>query len=209
MRERLQIPLFIVFTLLLIGSVLTNLIRGVQLLGWSEIVLLVLVVFVAIGDRITNLRVSPTEFSMEQQPIEQQIHDLRVDNKRVDEAVKEEPPEKIIELVEYSLGQPRDVWSKLLFIRMTLRRLLRSLAEARGITFRPSAGIKTMNASLKQRGILDETLSHEVERIRNTTFRAEWGAGREASAEDLEFTLKNYGDVFAKLKEKMGSTLPT
>ena len=141
--------------------------------------------------------------------ISQQVRNYEEEVKKVDEFVSEaNSPDRIIEIVEYSLGRPRDVWGKLLMIRMTLRRLLRNTAEARGIQFRPTAGIITMRTHLKQSGIIDETLDREVERIRAATFTAEWGAGYEAHPEDVQFALKNYGGVFAKLKEKMSSTGP-
>src|SRR5829696_4068664 len=57
--------------------------------------------------------------------------------------------EKVVEVVESSFGRPRDTWSKLLLIRIILRRLLRRMAEVHGILpklpTKVTTGINTLN----------------------------------------------------------------
>jgi hypothetical protein len=115
----------------------------------------------------------------------------------VKELVSEEAPlDRIIEVIEGSLG-----WSKLIFIRMFLRLLLRSVAEAHGIHFKTTRGIERMNECLAKERIIDENLHNEIERIRDATFTAEWPFGKEPHPDNVEFTLENYEQVFARLKE--------
>src|SRR5215207_4588997 len=114
--------------------------------------------------------------------IGEQVRKVEEENDELDKVTSDEdPPDKIIEIVEYSLGKPRDVWGKLLMIRMALRRLLRSTADAHGIRFsRETTGIMTMNDRLKEKGIIDKDLHDVIETVHDATFTAEWGIGKEA-----------------------------
>jgi hypothetical protein len=115
--------------------------------------------------------------------------------------------EMIKKVVESSSGQPRDTWSKLLLIRIILRRLLRRMAEVHGISVsKKTAGIIRLKNTLAAKEVIDATLKEQVERIRDATFTAEWEAGDPPDPKNVQFTLDNYKDVFASLKKRMSST---
>jgi len=118
--------------------------------------------------------------------------------------------EKVVEVVESSFGRPRDTWSKLLLIRIILRRLLRRMAEVHGILpklpTKVTTGINTLNEVLAAEEKIEAALEEQVERIRDATFRAEWPDGRPPKPGNVEFTLDNYKDVFTRLKARMRST---
>ena len=66
MKDKLRILSFIIFTVLLMASVTYNAMRNAQLIGWPELVLIVVIMFVAIGKRFTKVVISPKEISIEQ-----------------------------------------------------------------------------------------------------------------------------------------------
>jgi hypothetical protein len=101
-----------------------------------------------------------------------------------------------------TLEHPRDTWTKLLLIRITLRRLLRKVADARGITYLPDASIISLASTFREQGIIDDLLAEQVEKIRSATFLVEWGSGGQPNLEDIKFTLGNYAKVFDALKER-------
>ena len=71
------------------------------------------------------------------------------------------------------------------------------MAKTHGIRFRKSTpGIRTLSNRLKEEGKIDQNLQRELGRIRAATFTAEWPAGIEASAKDVQFTLRTYKEVF-------------
>ena len=203
MRDKLQVAAFILFALLLAVSVMYNLtIKQVSLVGWPEILLIAALVFVAIGDKITKLAVTPQGVSIEQ-TVEQEVKELEKGIQKIDRFVEEDnPDEAITDIVADTLEYTRDTWSRLLLIRMILRRLLRKIADAHELTFSPTSSISSMTSALYQQGIIDSLLSEQVEKIRGATFLVEWGAGEEPRSKDVKFTLENYSTVFNSLKAR-------
>ncbi len=162
--------------------------------------------FVVFGDKITKLVISPKEISIEQ-TVEQKVKALKDDIKKIDEFIeKDNPTAKITDIVDDTLEHSRDTWSQLLLIRMTLRRLLRKIADSRGMNYSPTASISTMIHDFHQQGIIDDFLVERMEKIRNATFAVEWGAGESPELKDIKFTLENYAKVFSDLKERERSS---
>lgn len=180
-------------------SVIYNLTtKQASLVNWPEILLILVIAFIAVGDKISKMAISPNEVSIEQEVkgVEKTIQDI-------DKFVEEDSPTgKITDIVDDTLEHPRDTWSKLLLIRMTLRRLLRKIADLYNIKCSHTTSISSMAATFHEQGIIDDFLAAQVEKIRNATFVVEWGAGQPPSLEDIKFTLESYGKVFDALKDR-------
>jgi hypothetical protein len=201
MRGKLQVPAFLLFTLVLAASIIYNWTRQADLMGWPETVLLVVILLVAVGDQISRLIISPKEVSIETRTTEQRVRGLEQDLRKIDDYVAEDRPQtEITDIISDTLEHPRDTWSKLLLIRMTLRRLLRKIADGQGIAHSPTASISGITSTLHEQGVIDSYLAEQVERIRSATFLVEWGAGQPPSLEDVKFALEKYSQVFEALK---------
>lgn len=145
--------------------------------------------------------------------VQQRAHNFVDDVRKVDEAIsdfinEENSTGEIIEkVVESNSGWPRDTWLKLLLIRIILRGLLRRMTEVHGISVsKPTAGIRTLKNTLAAEQVIDATLNQQVERIRDATFTIQWPEGDPPDPQNVQYTLENYKDVFASLKERMRST---
>jgi ribosomal protein S13 len=155
------------------------------------------ILFTAVGNRFSKVVISPKEIS-----IEQMVENLESDIQKIEKFIDEEnPTNKIADIVEDTLEHPRDIWSKLLLIRTTLRRLLRNIADRHGMFYSPTASISRMIADFRQQEIIDDLLNEQIERIRNATFTVEWGAGQPPEPEEVKFVLENYNRVFNTLKD--------
>ena len=200
MRNKLYIPAFIFFILLLAGSVIYNLTtKQTSIVNWPEIVLILVIAFVAFGDKITRLRISPEG----ELTLEQEVKGVENDRQRIGKYIEgDELAYKITDIVDGTLEHPRDMWSKLLLIRMTLRRLLRIIADAHSIKVSTTPSISGMTATFRKQGIIDDCLAEQVNKIRSATFLVEWGAGGQPDLKDIKFTLDNYAKVFDALKDR-------
>ncbi len=203
-RERLQLFTVVIISFVLTASIIYNMFRQAPPVAWTEIILILVIVFVAIGDKISKLVISPQEVSIEQQTTEQMVEKLEKDIQEIDDFVEQDrPADGIVDIVDDTLEHPRDTWSRLLLIRMTLRRLLRKLADANRMDVSATASISSIASTFRRQGIIDEGLADQVEKIRSATFVVEWGAGEQPDLKDIKFTLENYTMVFDALKNQV------
>jgi hypothetical protein len=129
------------------------------------------------------------------------VKELKSDIKKIDSFIEEDESEtRISDLVGDTLDHPRDTWSKLLIMRAVLRRLLRKIADAHGMRYNEFASLTQMIEDFKGISIIEANLARDIERIRDATFTAEWGAGRPPEPGELQFALDNYQRVFEILK---------
>jgi hypothetical protein len=140
-----------------------------------------------------------------EQPLEQMNNALHKIEKYIEEDAS---TDKITDIVDDTLEHTRDVWFKLLLIRMTLRRLLLKISQAHGVKLPPSPSMRGMTSTFLAFGIIDTHLSEQVGRIRDATYTVEWGEGKSPKSQDVRFTLENYGEVFDALKKRAGSAAP-
>ena len=203
MNSRLRVWLFIILTMIVFLSLAYSFYSGASsLVGWPELVLGVILLFVGVGDQITKMVVSPSQISIEQS-VEGQVQQFADDNERINRFVTQDNSNvNITKIVDETLEHPRDTWSRLLIIRITLRRLLRMLCDTAKIPYHDTTSITHMSTELQKTRMIDKELANQIETIRNATFNVEWGAGPPASIDDIKFTLKQYSEVFAALKQR-------
>jgi hypothetical protein len=203
MRSKLRGSLFIILAILLFLSITYNFYSEANsLLGWAELLLGIALVFVGVGDQITKLSVSSSQIAIEQD-VESQVKQLSNDNDYIDRFVDRENSDiDITKVVDETLEHRRDIWSRLLLIRITLRRLLRMLSDTAGIPYHDTTSITHMFTELQKAGLIDKFLVNQIEIIRRATFSVEWGTRSPASVDDINFTLKHYHEVFTALKQR-------
>ena len=217
MSKSLRLFSFVVVTGMLIISVVYGVLKGeASIVGWYNIILVFLMVFLAVGERFTHVTFSPQGMTIEQNAEEaskeeKAVKEIERDVQTVERFVQGEGTlEEIIDLIEDSIEYPRDTWSKLLLIRITLRHLLRNLAKAHGLDYYgPTASLSRMTADLHARGIIDAFLAEQIEKMRSATFTVEWGGGEPPQPADVKFTLESYAKVFSSLKERASSIQST
>lgn len=199
MTDKLRTPAFILLSVLLLVSVTRGFLRP-EPVGWFEVILVVAVIFVAVGGRIKTLAISPKSLT-----VEQEVEKLSREMEKVDRFVEEDRPTNDVMDIVADPEHPRDIWTRLLFIRMTLRRLLRKVAAGHGLSYSPAVSISRMISDLLRQGIIDAVLAAEAEKMRNATFVVEWGAGSPPDPADIRFSLENYAKVFDALKRRVSS----
>lgn len=198
MKDVLRFSVFVLLIVFIAVGIVHNVRSSVQPVGWTELVLTALLVLTAIGDRFTKLRLRLTGLDIEQAVLQV--------TRTVDEvdalATGHDPGQRLADLVEHAGRNPRDVLSKLILIRMALRRMLRIVAESHRMQCGTTTSIASIVRMLLEGGAISEELAADVETIRNATFVAEWGAGDPPSREEIKFTLENYARVFQSLSRQ-------
>jgi len=200
MNDRLRIYAFGLFAVLLVVSVIRNLwLTGTSVINISELVLIVLIVFVVAIDKIKELVISPNEGIS----IKQAINNVEESNQKINAYIEGKTAQEITEIIKETLEHRQDIWLELLLIRMTLRRLLRKIADSHDIEFSSTASLSSMTKKFHEEGIIDSLLVEQINKLRDATFLVEWGAGKSPSLENVKFTLEEYGKLFRSLKDRV------
>ena len=195
-NDRLRMYAFGLFSVILVASVIHNLwVLETSAINWTDIVLIVLIVFIIGIDKIKKLVISPKDGII--------IDIFDKVTKAINAYVEGTTTKDITEIVKDTIEHRHDIWVQLLIIRMTLRRLLRKIAVAHGIEFSSTVAMSTMTKKFRDEGIIDSLLVDQIDKIRDATFLVEWGDGTSPNLENIKFTLEEYGNVFKSLKDRV------
>ena len=177
----------------------TSAIRGTEFLSFYVVVLLVILIFVAVGERITKIAISVKDGFFVEQSVQRDVQ-------RFEEmglaliAYRDGPSLSSLNALLSRLDEKgRDAWSKLIIIRLSLRATLRGLSKPYDPNLSESASLLGMLRLIKSKSVIGEEDFADLERIRIATYFAEWGAGDPPSSRDVEFVLSTAPRILRKL----------
>lgn len=204
---------FIVFVVVLAGDLI---LKGwadpkATLLGNHELGLLALMIFVGAGDRIVEFVVGKAGLKIKQN-VEKQAREAEKDMSTLASIGRDPRPDVVDKLLSGATGQDKDVWSRLVVYRLTMRLLLRRLCASFGMKLNDTTAFVTMLTFLKEKAAIPEKLRKNIEDVRDATFFFEWGTGRSPSASQIKDTLEIAPKVIKELEsivtrdQKAGAT---
>lgn len=184
------------------GNERTLLIIGMMALVFFMVLIVAIMAWVR-PDSLYGKSALPKMKNKEELSYKESIERMNDSIKRIDEYVgKINATEKITTIVDDTLEHTKDMWIKLLLIRITLRRLLLKIASSNSMTFPPATSISKMLSTFRNAGIIDQYLFSEVDMIRNATYTVEWGQGTSPEDKEVKFALENFEEVFDTLKKR-------
>ena len=171
-----------------------------SLLAYPELIILALIMFVGAGERIVKFAVGKGWIEIEQN-VDKQAIEAEKDAATLLSISKDYKPDSVDQLLSRTTGQTKDVWSRMVVYRLTMRILLRRLCAAHGMVLSDTTAFVTMLDFVNQKGIISADLQEQIEFIRNATFFFEWGTGRAPNAHQIKDALEKAPAVIKKLEE--------
>ena len=201
MSDRLRTTSFLALMTVLLLATIANIVRQAPPIGWIELILAAIIAFIAGGDRIARIVLEATGFkvSIDNRPERVQEELTKIEAYVTDDNTAED----ISKIIDDSLEHTRDIWSRLVLIRIVLRRLLQRVGSTHDLGFVPESSISKMKAVMRDKGIIDNLLAENIEKLRNATYAAEWGTGEAPKLENIKFALEQYESVFQTIKSRV------
>ena len=111
-------------------------------------------------------------------------------------------------LIDESTHLRHNVWAQLIVHRMIMRALLRRLCTENGMEDRLTVthSLTGMLELLANAKVIDRDLFLGLERVRDTTFAAEWGTGSPPTNEAVRFVLNEGVNVLTKVQRLISPT---
>jgi hypothetical protein len=170
------------------------------LLAYPELIIVALIMFVGAGERIVKFAMGKGWLEIEQN-VDKQAVEAEKDAATLISISKDYKPDSVDQLLSRTTGQTKDVWSRMVVYRLTMRILLRRLCATHGMVLNDTTAFVTMLDFLNKRGIISVDLQEQIESIRNATFFFEWGTGRPPNAHQIKDALEKAPAVIRKLEE--------
>ena len=170
-----------------------------NLLEWQEVILLTLIIFVAVGDRIVKLAIGKEGITIEQD-LNAQIKEAEKDIKSIISLSNDQSAKNIGSILTRVTGQKKDVWSRLVLYRLSLRVLLRKLCKRFGMQLGNTTSLTRMIKFLRERNVIDAVTEKNIELLRDVTFFFEWGTGNAPSVRRIEKALKIAPELLSSLE---------
>lgn len=195
--------LLIVLTVTLLSSLVFRAIYDRELVATVDVLIACLLTFVGAGERIAKLAMSMKSGEINL-TIDQQVHDVLKQQATLSAlGGKREEPRKAKYLIEELTGLEQRAWGKMVMIRVALRTLLRHVASERGMNVGEAESIDKMLRFLKEKAIIDDELYGQLERVRETTSKVEWGSEEPLTPEEAEFVLRDGKSLLIQVAGKL------
>ncbi len=169
-----------------------------QALSMLTILVCALAAFLLLSDTISKLVLSPTKGVT----IENKIAVLKDDAVRLAAVSKRPDPEALKALLHGQTELQYSVWGELVTYRMVMRLILRRLYEQShsGAKLGDTPSLSGMLKGLRAAGVLNDSMYSDLERIRDSTFVAEWGVGDLAPDADIRWVLEHGESSLSRLQ---------
>jgi hypothetical protein len=205
-----QSPKWVIFAavaFLVIGDIIyacTH--NGSHLANGPVISLVGVLVFIAVGDRISKFVVNAKGFSFEQRAREANKELQRI------AVLRDNQHNRVIHtILNAATGTGAATWTSLIVYRLALRVLLRQICQTLGMKLdiegRPTP-MTDMLRYLHEHGALSDTVLAKVEQLRDATYFIEWGIGDPPSVVEIENALKIAPPLLQSLAVKAAQTQP-
>lgn len=181
---------FILFTyiILILDIVYRIFNRSDAILDWQLVVILSLLTFATLGDRISELIIGKEGITLKQS-LDIQVLEVKKDAEDL-QLINETGNARYIDGLLKRVDRPeRDVWSKLIIYRLTLRALIRQICKAEGMYLEDSPSLTNMINFVKDKRLITDQLAHDLNFIRYSTFFFEWGTGQPPTIEEIKQVL--------------------
>ena len=171
-----------------------------SLISWEDLCVTVLLIFVAVGEKIKELIINRSGITIKQKT-ENQISQFKQDAKDIVAVSEQGQIDRVDKLIERTVGENRDVWTKLVVFRMIMRILLRQICKAQGMQLKNTTAFVTMLRFLKDKNKIDLMLQKDIELVRDVTFFFEWGTGAPPTTEKIHNALDIAPTVLKSLEQ--------
>ena len=158
------------------------------ILDWQLVTILGLLTFATLGDRISELVIGKEGITLKQS-IDIQVLEVKKDAEDI-QLINETGNAKYIEgLLKRAESPERDVWSKLIIYRLSLRALTRQICKAQGMKLGDAPSLTSMIDFIDDRGLITAQFKSDLNFIKFSTFFFEWGTGTPPTVEEIKQVL--------------------
>jgi hypothetical protein len=158
------------------------------ILDWQFVVILGLLTFATIGDRIRELIIGKEGITLKQN-IDSQILEIQKDAENI-QLINNTGDSKYVDSLLKRVESPnRDIWSKLIIYRLTLRALIGQICKAKGMVLSDSPSLTSMIAFMQDENLITNQFRSDLDFIRHTTFFFEWGTVNPPTTEEIKRVL--------------------
>ena len=162
--------------------------RSDSILDWQLVAILGLLTFATLGDRISELIIGKEGITLKQS-LDIQVFEAKKDAEDL-QLINETGKVKYIDGLLKRVDSPdRDVWSKLIIYRLTLRALTRQICKYHGMHLEDLPSLTSMIGFMKDQGLITDQLAYDLNFIRYSTFFFEWGTGHPPTVEEIKRVL--------------------
>src|ERR1700730_4772402 len=161
-----------------------------DLVTWCDFALLALIVFVVFIGQISKFTVGAKGIVFEQR--------LAAVARLQSTSGKDKLADLNVVLETFS-GQEKDIWSRMIVYRISLRALLRRICdEKKVLDLKETTSMVDMLSHLAAKDIIAKDFHDNLDRVRNTTFFFEWGTGLTPEKTAIEYVEKNASKLLKK-----------
>ncbi|MBC8384328.1 MAG: hypothetical protein H8E57_02280 [Candidatus Cloacimonetes bacterium] len=198
----MKIVTSILLMICILVSIIYKIIDGIpNPIHWNDLIMFVFLIFLTSGDRITELIIDKTGFKIKEN-VNKQVSQVKKDVDAIN-AIESGNLDEINDLIFRNVNKNRDLWSKLVIYRLTMRSLLRKMCRLTGMTLHNTTAFVSMIKFLKNKSILNNELVFQIEFIRDVTFYFEWGTGTPPAEKSISDVLKLSPLVLKDLEKKI------
>lgn len=159
------------------------------ILDWQLVTILGILTFATLGDRISELIIGKEGITLKQS-IDIQVLEVKKDTEDI-QLINETGNVRYIEgLLKRAESPERDVWSKLIIYRLSLRALTRQICKAQGKQLGDSPSLTSMIDFMSDRGLITDQFKSDLNFIKFSTFFFEWGTGNPPTIEEIKRVLE-------------------
>jgi hypothetical protein len=159
------------------------------ILDWQLVAILGLLTFATLGDRISELIIGKEGITLKQS-IDIQVLEIKKDAEDI-QLINETGNARYIEgLLKRAESPERDVWSKLIIYRLSLRALTRQICKAQGMQLGDAPSLTSMIEFMGDRGLITAQFKSDLNFIKFSTFFFEWGTGNPPTIEEIKRVLE-------------------
>lgn len=169
------------------------------ILDWQLVTILGLLTFATLGDRISELIIGKEGITLKQS-IDIQVLEVKKDAEDI-QLINETGNARYIEgLLKRAESPDRDVWSKLIIYRLSLRALTRQICKSQGMQLGDAPSLTSMIDFMGNRGLITAQFKSDLNFIKFSTFFFEWGTGPPPTVEEIKRVLDTAPQVLKYLE---------
>ena len=183
-----QTFIFFVYLILFLDVVYRIFNHSDTILDWQLVTILGLLTFATLGDRISELIIGKEGITLKQS-IDIQVLEVKKDADDI-QLINETGNARYIDgLLKRAESLERDVWSKLIIYRLTLRALTRQICRNQGRHLGDTPSLTSMIDFMRDEDLITAQFWHDLNFIKYSTFFFEWGTGNAPTVEEIKRVL--------------------
>ncbi|ESA33766.1 hypothetical protein N836_20290 [Leptolyngbya sp. Heron Island J] len=183
-----QAFIFFIYVILILDVAYRVWNRSDTILDWQLVTILGLLTFAILGDRISEFIIGREGITLKQN-IDIQVLEVKKDTEDL-QLINETGNARYIDgLLKRAMSSDRDVWSKLIIYRLSLRALARQICKDQGMYLGDCPSLTSMINFMKEKDLITAQFKRDLNFMKSSTFFFEWGTGTPPTVEEIRRVL--------------------